>query len=127
MADALVEPVTGRPADVPEPVALNLVMSDQAFPRVGPQFAVRLGRAIRSRTPFQWRPCTSSSPVAGSRIRQPRWRLSTTGGVDVFRPCVISSAGLACARLSPARFYSRVIVAPVVRFRRMVTLLVLLR
>ena len=49
----------------------------------------------------------------------------------VFRPCVIPSAGLACARLSPARFYSRVIVAPVVRFRRMVlgmvTLLVLLR
>ena len=36
MADALVERVTGRPADVPEPVAMNLVMSDQAFPRVGP-------------------------------------------------------------------------------------------
>jgi len=31
MADTLVERVTGRPADVPEPVALNLVMSDQTL------------------------------------------------------------------------------------------------
>jgi hypothetical protein len=31
MADTLVERVTGRPAEVPEPVALNLVMSDQAL------------------------------------------------------------------------------------------------
>jgi hypothetical protein len=31
MADTLVERVTGRPADAPEPVALNLVMSDQAL------------------------------------------------------------------------------------------------
>jgi hypothetical protein len=49
MAHALVERVTGRPADVPEPVALNLVMSDQAFPRVGPQFG---------------RPAWQSHPVA---------------------------------------------------------------
>jgi hypothetical protein len=31
MADTLVERVTGRPADVAEPVAVNLVMSDQAL------------------------------------------------------------------------------------------------
>jgi Domain of unknown function (DUF222) len=31
MADTLVERVTGRPAEAPEPVALNLVMSDQAL------------------------------------------------------------------------------------------------
>jgi hypothetical protein len=31
MADTLVERVTGRPAEEPEPVALNLVMSDQAL------------------------------------------------------------------------------------------------
>jgi hypothetical protein len=31
MADALVERVTGRPADVPQPVALNLVMSDRTL------------------------------------------------------------------------------------------------
>jgi hypothetical protein len=31
MADTLVERVTGRPADAPQPVALNLVMSDQAL------------------------------------------------------------------------------------------------
>jgi len=31
MADTLVERVTGRPADAPEPVALNLVMSDQTL------------------------------------------------------------------------------------------------
>ncbi|MGV0792556.1 DUF222 domain-containing protein [Mycolicibacterium sp. XJ1819] len=31
MADTLVERVTGRPADVPEPVAVNLVMSDEAL------------------------------------------------------------------------------------------------
>lgn len=31
MADTLVERVTGRPAEVPEPVALNLVMSDQSL------------------------------------------------------------------------------------------------
>ncbi len=31
MADTLVERVTGRPADVPEPVAVNLVMSDQTL------------------------------------------------------------------------------------------------
>lgn len=31
MADALVECVTGRPADAPAPVALNLMMSDQAL------------------------------------------------------------------------------------------------
>ncbi|ART71838.1 HNH endonuclease [Mycobacterium dioxanotrophicus] len=31
MADTLVERVTGRPADVPEPVAVNLVISDQTL------------------------------------------------------------------------------------------------
>jgi len=31
MADTLAERVTGRPAEVPEPVALNVVMSDQAL------------------------------------------------------------------------------------------------
>ena len=31
MADTLVERVTGRPAEVPEPVAVNLVMSDQTL------------------------------------------------------------------------------------------------
>ena len=31
MADTLVERVTGRPADTPEPVAVNLVMSDQTL------------------------------------------------------------------------------------------------
>jgi len=31
MADTLVERVTGRPADASAPVALNLVMSDQAL------------------------------------------------------------------------------------------------
>ena len=31
MADTLVERVTGRPAEAPEPVAVNLVMSDQAL------------------------------------------------------------------------------------------------
>jgi hypothetical protein len=31
MADTLVERVMGRPADQPESVALNLVMSDQAW------------------------------------------------------------------------------------------------
>ena len=31
MADTLVERVTGRPAETPEPVAVNLVMSDQAL------------------------------------------------------------------------------------------------
>lgn len=31
MADTLVERVTGRPAEVPEPIAVNLVMSDQAL------------------------------------------------------------------------------------------------
>ena len=31
MADTLVERVTGRPADQPEPVAVNLVISDDAL------------------------------------------------------------------------------------------------
>jgi len=31
MADTLVERITGRPADASAPVALNLVMSDQAL------------------------------------------------------------------------------------------------
>ncbi|KUI12906.1 HNH endonuclease [Mycobacterium sp. GA-1285] len=31
MADTLVERVTGRPAEVPEPIAVNLVMSDEAL------------------------------------------------------------------------------------------------
>ena len=31
MADTLVERVTGRPAETPEPVAVNLVMTDQTL------------------------------------------------------------------------------------------------
>ena len=31
MADTLVERVTGRPADVPVPIAVNLVVSDEAM------------------------------------------------------------------------------------------------
>jgi Domain of unknown function (DUF222) len=31
MADTLVERITGRPADVPQPIAVNLVLSDQAL------------------------------------------------------------------------------------------------
>ena len=61
MAHALVERVTGRPADVPEPVALNLVMSDQAFPRVGPQFG---------RPAWQSHPVAYSLPMASLHEQQ---------------------------------------------------------
>ncbi len=43
MADALVERVTGRPADVPVPVAVNVVISDQALLGVHQDAAVIAG------------------------------------------------------------------------------------
>ena len=43
MADTLVERVTGRPADQPVPVAVNVVISDQALLSVGNEAAVIAG------------------------------------------------------------------------------------
>ena len=54
MADTLVERVTGRPADQPVPVAVNVVISDQALLSVGNEAAVIAGCLVATVKPSRW-------------------------------------------------------------------------
>ena len=85
MADTLVERVTGRPADQPVPVAVNLVISDQAL--LGAEHA-RRRRAATGRCPRRWRRRWSATPSptavrgdAAPAVRHPGQRRAGGDGV----------------------------------------------
>ncbi len=72
MADTVAERVTGRPADVPEPVEVNLVLSDQTLLADDESPAVVEGYGPRRR---RWPATSSSDAVADERSRATLRRL----------------------------------------------------